>query len=250
MPCRIISHRGLCRKCIWLPRKGENTLEAFEEGVRALEAMGQKKAIELDVRATKDGALVVRHGERLGRSTNGHGKVRDHTLQELKALDAGYGRKIPLLTEVLDKFRNEDVEFNIELKERGVLAQAKKIILERGLEQRVILSCFDDDAMWDELPNAGPELRFAFLAMPKKIRAMTEQGFVAYAKTHGAYSINPRASAVTKTLVAAAHDAGLEVKSFTVNRKKKLERFSNIGIDAVFSDNPNFFKKSTQKLGE
>ncbi len=242
MSCRIISHRGLCRKRFWLPRKGENTIEAFEEGVRALEAMGQQKAIELDVRAAKDGALVVRHGERLGRSTNGFGKVCNHTLQELKALDAGYGRKIPLLSEVLEKFKNENVEFNIELKERGVLLGVKKIVMEHGLAGRTILSCFDDDGMWEELPRAGPELRFAFLAMPKKIKAMREKGFVEYARTHGAYSINPRASAVTENLVRMAHEAGLEVRSFTVNRKREFERFSEIGVDAVFSDNPRFLE--------
>lgn len=46
--------------------------------------------IELDVHRTKDGRLMVLHDATLERTTNGHGKVADHTLEELQRLDAAY----------------------------------------------------------------------------------------------------------------------------------------------------------------
>ena len=257
MPSRIISHRGLCRKHAWLPRKGENTLEAFEEGVHILEAMGQKKAIELDVRRAKDGVLVVRHHERLEVTTNCVGNVWDYTSTELKAFNAGYGRKIPLLTEVLDRFKNEDVELTIELKENGIIHDVKRLVLERGLEKRVVIAAFDKDdndrryrfperfSNWEELPHAGPELRFAFLATKKKVKSMGAPALTEYAKTHGAFALHVHAGAVTKSMVQLAHFAGLGLRAYTVNRKREFKRLAAMGVDAVFCDNPKFLHDKT-----
>ena len=45
--------------------------------------------IELDLQMTKDGKLIVMHDEKLDRTTNGQGWVKDHTLAEIQKLDAG-----------------------------------------------------------------------------------------------------------------------------------------------------------------
>ena len=80
----------------------ENTLPAF-----AL-ALGQgADGIELDVQLTRDDEVVVIHDETLERTTDGHGWVADHSLDELRRLDASAGwtgfdgTRIPLLAEVL-----------------------------------------------------------------------------------------------------------------------------------------------------
>src|SRR5438105_2353760 len=86
----VVGHRGAMGYC------PENTMASFE---RAL-ALGADW-IELDVHLSRDGELIVIHDETLDRTTNGHGLVRDHTLAELKQLDAGDGQQIPTLDEVL-----------------------------------------------------------------------------------------------------------------------------------------------------
>jgi glycerophosphoryl diester phosphodiesterase len=78
----------------------ENTLRSFK---RALE-LGVA-GVELDVQLTRDGRLAVIHDETLDRTTNGHGLVKNFTLAELKKLDAGKGKPIPALEEVLDLVR-------------------------------------------------------------------------------------------------------------------------------------------------
>ena len=75
---RILGHRGAR---LVAP---ENTLAAF----RAALADGAD-GIELDVRQTADGALVCFHDSSLGRTTDGRGPLRERTLAELLALDAG-----------------------------------------------------------------------------------------------------------------------------------------------------------------
>src|SRR5215472_12707910 len=86
----VCGHRGAMGYC------PENTMASFERGL----ALGADW-IELDVHLSRDEALIVIHDETLDRTTNGHGLVREHTLAELRTLDAGGGQPIPTLDEVL-----------------------------------------------------------------------------------------------------------------------------------------------------
>lgn len=100
---KIIGHRGLIHEA------PENTLAAFSSCIKL------QIGIELDIRRTKDGALIILHDETLNRTTNGKGNVSDLTLKELKNLDAG--------TWFHPSFKNEKVptleDFFILLKTSG-----------------------------------------------------------------------------------------------------------------------------------
>src|SRR5437763_13614314 len=93
----VVGHRGAMGHC------PENTLASFARGLE----LGADW-IELDVHLSRDGQLIVIHDETLDRTTNGHGLVKDHSLAELKQLDAGQGQAIPTLAEVLDWARTHD----------------------------------------------------------------------------------------------------------------------------------------------
>src|ERR1700694_5632211 len=93
----VVGHRGA------MGHRPENTIASFEHALD----LGAEW-IELDVHLTRDGALAVIHDEAVDRTTDGHGLVRDHTLAELKQLDAGAwfdpayaGQRIPTLDEIL-----------------------------------------------------------------------------------------------------------------------------------------------------
>src|SRR5438105_15395633 len=64
----------------------ENTMLAFRSAIDDWAA----DMIELDVHLTADGKVVVIHDPMLERTTNGRGRVAEHALAQLKALDAGY----------------------------------------------------------------------------------------------------------------------------------------------------------------
>src|SRR6185312_2950197 len=100
----VVGHRGAMGYC------PENTLASFQRGLE----LGADW-IELDVHLSRDGALIVIHDETLERTTDGHGLVRDHTLAELKQLDAGDGQRIPTLSEVLAWARQRDTIVDIEI---------------------------------------------------------------------------------------------------------------------------------------
>ncbi|MEK6236871.1 MAG: glycerophosphodiester phosphodiesterase family protein, partial [Planctomycetales bacterium] len=111
-------------------------------------------AVEVDVRTTKDGRLVILHDATLDRTTNGTGKLQDKTLAEVRQLDAGSwfdpkyaGEKVPMLMEVLQACKDKS-DLLLDLKEQGgkyaetVAAEVKRhgapeniIIGVRGVQQ-------------------------------------------------------------------------------------------------------------------
>lgn len=141
---KIWAHRGCSQ------RYPENTLLAFEKAAQINGLAG----IELDIQLTRDGEMVVIHDEKVDRTTNGIGHVRDYTLTELKALriDAGEGRieRIPSLEEVLDLLEpamKSGLKLNIELKNSkfpydGMEQKVVDLIHSRGLQESVIYSSF------------------------------------------------------------------------------------------------------------
>src|SRR5580700_11688902 len=92
-----IAHRGEHLE------RPENTMPAFEEAIRV-----GADFIEVDVRTTADGKLVLSHDSSVNRCTNGTGEVRDMTFEQIEGLDAGVksapqfaGTRIPTFDEVL-----------------------------------------------------------------------------------------------------------------------------------------------------
>jgi glycerophosphoryl diester phosphodiesterase len=79
-PVLVVAHRACWRNA------SENTLQAIEHCIKAGMDM-----VEIDVRKTKDGELVVIHDETLDRTNNGAGLVSSHTLEEIQTLKTRFG---------------------------------------------------------------------------------------------------------------------------------------------------------------
>lgn len=141
---KIWAHRG-CSQMY-----PENTLLSFERaaGIEGLEG------IELDIQLTRDGEMVVIHDERVDRTTEGMGYVRDYTLSQIKKLhiyaDDHPVQSIPTITEVLDLLElrmKEGLKLNIELKNsvypyHGMEEKIVKLVHKRGLQKVVVYSTF------------------------------------------------------------------------------------------------------------
>ena len=116
----VIAHRGDVSSA------PENTLSAFQRAW-SIGADG----VELDVRLTRDDQLVVFHDRKVDRTSNGQGRVRAHTLAEMRSLDVGSwfssnfrGEQAPLLDEVFELLPH-DYLINVELK---VVLKGMKLI--------------------------------------------------------------------------------------------------------------------------
>ncbi len=96
----------------------ENTMDALRRSAR----LGAKY-VELDLRATKDGQIVLLHDETIDRTTNGTGKLSDFTWEQIKAFDAGSwidprfsDARIPLFSEILQYAKKHDIYLILDIK--------------------------------------------------------------------------------------------------------------------------------------
>lgn len=136
---KLWAHRGCSQ------RYPENTLLAFEKAA----AIRNLTGIELDIQLTKDGELVVIHDERVDRTTEGFGFVKDYTLTQIKRLHIWAGdspsQQIPTIGEVFDLLENRlqsGLKLNIELKNSlcpydGMEEKIVELVHVRGLEKAV-----------------------------------------------------------------------------------------------------------------
>ncbi len=128
----------------------ENTITAFSKAIEIERLTG----IELDIQMTKDGEIVVIHDERVNRTTDGIGYVKDYTYSELRKLDIETGsdrkEKIPSIQEVLDLLQDrmkEGMLLNIELKNsevpyEGMEEKIIELVTRRNLQKQVVYSSF------------------------------------------------------------------------------------------------------------
>lgn len=140
---KVIAHRGASG---YAP---ENTMAAFN---RALEM--NVHGIELDVQMSRDNEIVVIHDYKVDRTTNGVGKVRQHTLEELKGLDSGTWfdtafaqEKIVTLEEVFQEIPS-DMLINVEIKNQSkvkdnIAEKLVELIDKYDRHKTVIISSFD-----------------------------------------------------------------------------------------------------------
>ncbi len=111
---RVAAHRGNSR---YYP---ENTLLGFKEALKL-----NVDQLEIDLHMTKDGEIIMMHDHKVDRTTNGEGLIRDLTLAEIKALDAGSwkgeefkGTQVPTFVEFLEMMKDyPDMTINVELKD-------------------------------------------------------------------------------------------------------------------------------------
>jgi glycerophosphoryl diester phosphodiesterase len=236
----FVAHRGGGRLA------PENTLAAFGPAVSDWGV----DMLEMDVRVTSDGHVVVIHDETVDRTTDGTGRVAEHTLEELRALDAGYrftdlegeasfrgrGVRVPTFEEVLDAC--PDVWINVEAKERAAAAPLVEIIRRRGEEHRVLVAAEVERNRRDVRDYPGPwgaSRRDCLL-------------FWLLHRLPGGAGYTPRVDAfqvpehwkgrrvLTRRLIDEAHRRNIPVHVWTVDDPDDMRRLLSWGVDAIQTD--------------
>ncbi|MGA5440155.1 glycerophosphodiester phosphodiesterase [Streptomyces griseoincarnatus] len=212
-----IGHRGV------MGVEPENTLRSF---VAAQEA--GLDVIELDLHLSKDGALVVMHDARVDRTTDGTGAIAEKTFDELRALDAGRGERIPLFTEVLDTVRTP---LQAEIKDVRAARALAEVMNDRGLADRVEVASFHDEAI-AEIRRLVPGVRTALVAG----RYGTD--VVDRAVAAGASRLCLNIRRITLEVVEHARKADLSVFGWVVNTQDHLRLVRALELDGATTDYP------------
>lgn len=231
----IVGHRGARGEA------PENTAAGFQVAMEA-----GVTEIELDVRLSRDGHLIVVHDANVTRTTGERGKAHHYTLSQLKVLDARRNTPgwhsplgIPSLREVVD-LCGPSMRFQFEVKgaDRAILHrlahQLVDFINQRQMNDRVVVTS----------SHTG------FLRMLGTMTAHIERGYVAEyryqqptrrAVALGCTWLMPRHTLVTPALMRRARRRNLKVSTWTVNDLTRAERMVELGVDGIITDFPTSF---------
>lgn len=218
----------------------ENTQASFRKGIE----LGAD-FLEFDVHLSKDGEPVIIHDERVDRTTNGKGFVKDLTLAELKELDVGStfdpsysSETILTLSELLEEFYGEV----------GLLIEIKKPELYPGIEEKVvealtvysdvsgiIIQSFDIDSM-RKVHSLLPEVQVAVLMNPSPFLPSSQ---TIKELTSFASYINFNVSYVNKRVVDQVHKHDGKVLVWSKKDSQLFAKAKRFGVDGVISDFSN-----------
>ena len=241
---QVFAHRGGCEL------GPENTIAAFDIGMST-----GADGLELDVRRSADGVVVVHHDPTLDRTTNGRGPIAARTADELARLDAGYwfarrgeypfrgrGIGVPTLREVLERYRGVPtiIEIKVDTIEMGHAVAAD--IRHVRAEEYVCVAGYG--------PASARAAREALPAVP----ASAHKGEVRLAlyrswlrcpvrqARYQTYQVPERAEGfriVSRRFVRDAHAALMKVQVWTVDDDQDMRRLLSWGVDGLISNRPD-----------
>ena len=212
--------------------------------------------LELDVHATADGHVVVLHDPLLERTTDGAGPVRERTLAEVLALDAGYhftapdgshpwrgrGVRVPTLDELLAA--HPGVPLNIEVKQDEPAIEAAVLAaLDRHRARDRTLLAAEHAPIMSRIRAAAPDMLtscsaaevadFVFRLRDGQLEGWAAPGFAL--QVPPSYEGIP---IVTAESVAAAHRHGLEVHVWTIDDPAEMNALLDLGVDGIMTNLP------------
>ena len=236
-----------------------NTMTAFANAV----ALGVD-VLETDVHATADGELVMMHDDTVDRTTDGSGILREMTLAEVQALDAGYywtdddgqsypyrgqGLRVPTLRDLLTAF--PQMRFNVEIKEQEppVAEPLCDLIRELGMAEQMLVASFNEAAI------------VAFRQACREVATSMVQAeiipFFALSKLWLGATYQPQVEAiqvpefrggivpwgdlrvVNGRFVRDAQHHNIEFHVWTVNETDDMQRMLDWGVDGIITDRPD-----------
>lgn len=230
----VIAHRGASA---YAP---ENTMSSFKKAIEM-----SSDGIELDVHMTKDKAIVVCHDEKVDRTTNGKGFIKDLNLEEIKKLDAGswFGddyktERIPELEEVLELLKDKDILLNIELKNapiiyEGIEEKVIKLITEYNMEERTIISSFNHYSLI-EVKKLNPNIKTGVLYMAGLVEPWM------YAKKLKADALHPLFyNLLAPDFVRNCLSNNIMLNPFTVDDENFISNFVKANVNGIITNYPD-----------
>lgn len=230
----IFAHRGSSAHA------PENTLVAFKL------ALDQRAdGIELDVKLSADGQIVVMHDDTVDRTTNGTGRVKSLTLRELKQLDAGLkfeskykDERIPTLAEVFDTV-GQQVLINVELTNYSSTSddlpdKVVALVKDFRLEESVILSSYNIAALCRARCKHS-KLPLGVLVFSGTASAILQSRLLRFGPL---LALHPSTADCTPKLIKAAHSKKCRIRVYTVNQPDVMRQVYSYGVDGIFTDDP------------
>jgi glycerophosphoryl diester phosphodiesterase len=235
----VIAHRGAHQT---VP---ENTLAALDRAIQ----LGVDY-VEIDVRRTKDGALVIMHDASVNRMTNGKGKIEDLTLAEIRKLDIVRGRKsgaavykIPMFDEFLERAKGR-MKIYVDHK-KAPPSEVLALIEKHGMLNDVVVY------------NASVKTLREYKKLAPKVWIMPDHprsidAIEALAKDLKPETLDGAITDWNAAEVEAAHRAGCQVwvdNKTALDNPAGIKQAVELGVDAIQTDNPEVVLNVLREMG-
>ncbi|MBI4401010.1 MAG: hypothetical protein HY581_05205 [Nitrospirae bacterium] len=251
----IIAHRGASGLT------PENTTLAVATAI----ALGADM-VEVDVRLSRDGHLIVFHDQTVGRTASFQGRsphkkirsvrITDLTLDEIRRLDAGSwrgtaftGLGVPTLEQILGLCAGR-IALNLEMKPDAgpassaqqtrttMVAQLSRSLNTYPAPDSVLVSSSDQAAL-ELVRERSPGARLGVLVTARtSVKAGGLSEALRSAGRLEAYSLHLPCALVRQAVVAATHRKGLRLFVYTANGIAAMRRLVSAGVDGIFTDRP------------
>ncbi|MGP4081487.1 glycerophosphodiester phosphodiesterase [Pseudalkalibacillus sp. R45] len=233
----------------------EHTLPSYELGEKM-----KGDYVEVDLQMTKDGELIAMHDETLDRTTNGTGLVKDHSLEEIKQLDAGSwfnekypemakeeyeGVQVPTLDEVIEKF-GKSANYYIETKSPEVYPGMEEKLLEtleeHGLtgpnnpSSQVIIQSFSPESL-KKVHELNPKIPLVQLLWYTHTATITDAELEQYKQY--AVGVGMNHDQIDEAYVLKVREHDLLIHPYTVNEKADMEKLLDWGVTGMFTNYPD-----------
>lgn len=264
----IIGHQGSPTK------HPGNTLESFKETLRA----NKNAMLEMDVRQSKDGIILVSHDRNVETTTNGKGNIDELTSEEIQKLDMGYeittdkgktypfrnkGYRMATLEKVLKTFK--DVPISIDIKEHTISCadDVLQLIIKNNATENVIIGSFSDDVT-NYIRKKYPHIATSFsqsevikffilhklhltgFFRPKDDAMMIPE----FSDSSKPEYLGPQAKqgfrVISKSFIEDAKALNIPIMAWTINKQENMERLYSWKIRGIVTDYPHILS-SIQK---
>ncbi len=237
---QIIAHRGFSG------RFPENTLAAIDAAIDLGVDM-----VEVDVQLSRDGIPVICHNDRIDKTSNGQGSIREMTVDQLKTLDVGSwkdvrfaGERMPTLDEALQCARGR-VRLNLDIKNQDALLPTLDALRSYRMMDSVVLS----GCTWRQVLAVREEEAH----LPVLLNVDRMVGILAYngwkrtalalllfqSRLSGAIGINLVHRYVTPEVVNRSLRVDKPVWTWTVNSPKRAQTLTEMGVASITSNHPD-----------
>lgn len=229
---KFCAHRGVSKL---MP---ENTLPAFAAAL----ALGADE-IEFDLRLSADGELVVSHDGTLERISDGEGKLKEHTLAQLRQLNIGIkqGWEVSFCTaeEVFEQLANR-ITFNIHLKEHGedgyLIRRLVELVEKYNAHDSVYFAGSPGELEWME--RIAPQIPRVAIQLPRDTVGIFEM-----AQTYHCAGVQFWSGMFDEALVRQMHEAGIFCNVFHADTTEGYTEYFDMGIDTILTNRMDLAQK-------
>ncbi|MGH3980659.1 MAG: glycerophosphodiester phosphodiesterase family protein [Pseudonocardiaceae bacterium] len=226
----------------------ENSLAAFRRAV----AEGYRY-LETDVRATRDGVVVVQHDRTLERTTDLAGSVAELGWARVRAARIDGREPVCRLGDLLEEL--PAALLNVDVKADDAVGPVLDLLARTGAWHRVCLASFSEARLRRLRRAAGPRLLTSMgtaSAAALRLRSVLPR-VIAAPPVRGALAQLPRRRGgirvVDPALVRCAHRLGVEVHVWTVDRSGEMVELLDMGVDGLVTDRPDLLREVLSQRG-